>query len=520
MHLRPVTSGVLTVALAVGAATGIAATVSPATVSAAPATDVVINEVESNGDAVGDWVELANLDTEQAVDISGWTLVDGDAEHDPIVIPEGTTIESGGYWSIYTDVDPDYFGLGGNDSVVLRDAGGELADSTTWSGHSPTTWGRVPDMTGGFAVTGESTRNARNVAAVEENPVAASPWPFDPLTIAPVALDGDSAGNVAGDFAGDDMSGVDIAADGAAHVVNNGTGTLYVLDYDRAANTYSVAQSFVLKYPDGSGLPDSEGVTVGPNGALFVATERNNDASSTSRPSVLRFALPTDRDSGTLVATDEYSLSSLTGQIGANAGLEAIEYLPEAFGGAFAVGVEGTGKVHFVQLGAGGAVTEVQTYTSPFTGVMALDYDEVAGVLRVLCDEVCEGRSLEMAFDGTEFVTDGTLYARPAGMANLANEGFAAHRETVECTLGGATGTAERARFLWADDAAADGAGLRGAVTEPGECTVGDDNDTDDDEVGGSLGDLGPVLGSLGGFGIGVGSVAELLPSLPVKALG
>lgn len=499
MRLRTFSSGVLTVALAAGAAL-----VVPAAAPAAPLTNVVINEVESNGDAVGDWVELANLDTEQDVDISGWTLIDDDPTHDPIVIPEGTTIESGGYWSVYTDVDPDYFGLGGNDSVILRDGSGELVDSTTWSGHSPTTWGRIPDMTGEFAVTGEPTRNARNVAAVEEEPVVTSPWPFDPLTITPVALGGDFA-------EGDDMSGVDIAADGTAYVVNNGTGTLYVLAHDRAAGTYSIARTFVLKYPDGSGLPDSEGVTVGPDGVIYVATERNNAASSTSRPSILRFVLPTDRDSGTLDATDEYSLAALTGQIGANAGLEAIEYLPEAFGGAFAVGVEGTGKVHFVQLGAGGAVTEMQAYTSPFTGVMALDYDEARGALRVLCDEVCEGRSLEMTFNGTEFVTDGTLYARPAGMPNLANEGFASHRETVECTVGGATGTAERVRFLWADDAAADGAGLRAAVSDAGDCTI----DDDDSPATGSLGGfdaLLPAFGSLARLGVNVESAAGLMP--------
>lgn len=506
MRLHSLTSGLLTVVLAAGAATGL-----PASVSAAPGTGVVvINEVESNGDPVGDWVELANLDTEQSMDISGWTLVDGDPTHDPIVIPAGITIESGGYWSIYTDVDPDHFGLGGTDSVILRDAGGALVDSTAWSGHSPTSWGRVPDMTGGFAVTGESTRNTRNVAAVDEEPVVTSPWPVDPLTIAAVDL--------GGDFAGDDMSGVDIADDGTAYVVNNGTGTLYVLDHDRATGTYLVARSFVLTYPDGTGLPDSEGVTVGPDGAIVVATERNDDASSTSRPSLLRFVLPADRASGTLAATDEYSLSALTGPIGANAGLEAVEYLPRAWGGAFAVGVEGTGKVHFVRLGAAGAVTELQSYPSPFAGVMALDFDEVGGVLRVLCDEVCEGRSLEMTFNGTEFVTDGTIYARPAGMANLANEGFAAHRETVACALGGAPGTAERTRFLWADDAAADGTGLRGAVTEPGECTVGGD-----DDEGGSLGDLTPVLGSLAGIHPVFGSLAAdpaTLRSLPVGVAG
>ncbi|MDX2357299.1 lamin tail domain-containing protein [Dietzia sp. PP-33] len=500
MRFHPVTSGVLTAALAASAAIGL-----PAAVNAAPAATVVINEVESNGDAVGDWVELANLDTEQDVDISGWTLIDDDPTHDPIVIPAGTTIESGGYWSVYTDVDPDHFGLGGNDSVTLRDASSDIVDSTTWSGHAATTWGRIPDMTGEFAVTGESTRNVRNVAAVDEEPVVTSPWPFDPQTIAPVVL--------GGDFAGDDMSGVDIAADGTAYVVNNGTGTLYVLDYDRVAGTYSVARTFVLKYPDGAGLPDSEGVTVGPDGVIYVATERNNDAGGTSRPSILRFDLPTDRDSGALSATDEYSLSALTGQIGANSGLETIEYLPEPWGGAFAVGVEGTGKVHFVQLGAAGAVTEVQAFTSPFQGVMALDHDEATGILRVLCDEVCEGRSLEMTFDGTGFVTDGTLYDRPAGMANLANEGFAAHRETVECTLGDATGTAERVRLLWADDAATGGAGLRTALAETGDCVI------EDDDNGGQPGP-GIIVGSLGGVEIGFGSVSALLPSLPRPAQG
>lgn len=487
MHLRPLSSGVLAAALAAGTVIG-----TPAIVSAAePATaaDIVINEVESNGDAAGDWVELANLDTENELDVSGWTIVDGDPEHDPIVIPEGTTIESGGYWSIVTDGDPDYFGLGNNDSVTLRDSTGLLVDETTWSGHAATTWGRVPDMTGEFAMTGESTRGGANKAGGDVAPIETSPWPYDPMTVTPV--------NLGGDFADEDMSGVDFAADGTAYVVNNGTGTLYELGYDQATDEYSISGTFTLAYPDGTGTPDAEGVTAGPDGAVYVATERNNDSSGTSRPSVLRFELP-DSNDGTISATHEYSLSAMTGQIGANGGLEAVEYIPNVAGGIFAVGVETTGNIHFVQFGEDGTVTEVQRFESEFEGVMALDYSESTGILRVLCDEVCEGRSMEMTYDGAQFVTDGRLIARSAELANNAFEGYAAITETVDC----ADGTAgERTRILWADDAATEGHGLRGAITAP-ECTPGDGIVTS-----GSLGSIGTAFPALG----------SLLPPLPVQ---
>lgn len=510
MRLRPLSSGILAVALATSTVVGV-----PVLAAAAPpatAADIVINEVESNGDPVGDWVELANTNAEQHLDISGWTLFDNDPTHVPYTFAEGTVIESGGYLSVYTDEDPDGFGLGGNDSVTLRDADGEIVDHTEWSGHAATTWGRLPDMTGEFAVTGEPTRNLRNVAPTPEDPIETSPWPFDPQDITAVDL--------GGDFAGDDMSGVDLAADGTAYVVNNGTGTLYVLDRDADTDTYEIARTHVLAYADGTGIPDAEGVTVTPDGAVYVATERDNADKSTSRPSVLRYTLPADATTGELRAEVEYDLSGIVGEIGANAGLEAVQYLPDVWGGAFAVGVEGTGAVHFVQLGADASVTEKQTYASPFQGVMALDLDEATGVLRVLCDEVCEGRSLEMTFDGTEWTTDGTLYARPAAMPNIANEGFASHRETVACTLDGAEGTTTRVRLLWADDAATDGVGLRTAVGEPGECEAADSGPVAPGSLGGSLapGSLGGATSSLEGSLAAIGStvtansVAELAP--------
>ena len=42
-------------------------------------------------------------------------------------------------------------------------------------------------------------------------------------------------------------------------------------------------------FPGGVGQPDSEGLTVGPDGALYVTTERNNANNSIALNSVLRF---------------------------------------------------------------------------------------------------------------------------------------------------------------------------------------------------------------------------------------
>ena len=98
-------------------------------------------------------------------------------------------------------------------------------------------------------------------------------------------------------------------------------------------------------------------------------------------------------------------------------------------------------------------------------------------------------------------------------MSNLANEGYASTVDNIACETGG---TAERARYLWADDAGLDGISLRGALAAPGGCAS-----DDDDTVFGSL-NLGSLnggidlFGSLGDFGstmdITAQSVAELAP--------
>src|SRR4051812_49263871 len=70
---------------------------------------VVINEVESNGGAPGDWVELYNAGS-STVDVSGWRFLDNDNAHTPYVIPAGTSIIAGG--SLVLEESQFLFGLG------------------------------------------------------------------------------------------------------------------------------------------------------------------------------------------------------------------------------------------------------------------------------------------------------------------------------------------------------------------------------------------------------------------------
>lgn len=132
------------------------------------AATVRINEIESNGDKVADWVELVNTGTANA-DVSGWKILDNDPAHvaTPVVVPAGTTIPAGGHYAIYTEIaQSPGFGLGGNDSVTLLKADGTtVVDTYAWTAHAATTFGRCPDGTGDFALTTTSTRGLANACS-------------------------------------------------------------------------------------------------------------------------------------------------------------------------------------------------------------------------------------------------------------------------------------------------------------------------------------------------------------------
>ncbi|HST40951.1 MAG TPA: lamin tail domain-containing protein [Conexibacter sp.] len=152
---------------AAAACTVLAFGVAPASAVTTRLTDVKVNEVESNGDAVnGDWIELYNTGVvvNDEVDLSGVILSDSDNTH-RFVVPAGTFLGVG-EWAAFRVDDPTVsgnFGLGAADSARLFPAGtvnlGSVTptDSYAWTAHAATTYGRNPDGTGSFATTAAGT---------------------------------------------------------------------------------------------------------------------------------------------------------------------------------------------------------------------------------------------------------------------------------------------------------------------------------------------------------------------------
>ena len=553
--------------------------------------DVRLNEVESNGDSVADWVELTNTG-DQPADVSGWKLKDAGASNPFVTVPAGTTIAPGGFYAIYTEFPPPGFGLGVDDTVTLFQADGtSVVDSYSWSGgHAATTYGRCPDGTGDWQVTTVATRGEANAcSAIRLNEIKSDPNPdwvelvnlsdvpvdvtgwvvkdsteTNPTTLSGsvparghLLVEGLAAGLGGADavrlfdptqklidsyswtahgvpsyarcadgvgafttsaaatpggtndcpgletepwFGSQDVTTSDLAetfnqdasglafdpADPTGHtlwVAQNKAGTLWKMT--KSGATWVPAAGWAggrnPRYNDGTGAPDSEGITIGPDGAVYLATERDNSVSGVSKNAVLRY------EPGTSVnATDEWDLNGLLPTLGANLGLEGITWIPdgdlvaggfvdqstqEAYdpadyahhgSGLYAVAVEGTGLVYVVALEQTAAVHEAAhlvatvdpqlvTNAGP-ASAMDVAWDPETEQLRVLCDDSCDGTSVAMDLEAGAFAVT-TAYDRPLGMPNLNNEGLAFAPQS-SCVGG-------RKEVVWSDDGDTDSHSLR-----------------------------------------------------------
>ena len=123
---------------------------------------IVINEVESNGDAT-DWVEIMNVGT-QPVDISGWYLLDNDPvghKADVTPVPNGTTLTSGALYVFEQNKDFT-FGLGKADKAAIYDASGSIIAEYEWTAHANGVYARIPDGTGEFQDFAAATKGKKN----------------------------------------------------------------------------------------------------------------------------------------------------------------------------------------------------------------------------------------------------------------------------------------------------------------------------------------------------------------------
>ncbi|MER5988390.1 lamin tail domain-containing protein [Streptomyces sp. NPDC001787] len=437
---------------------------SGAPVSAQEQSTVRINEVESSGGSPGDWIELVNTGT-TAVDVSKWVVKDNDNSHS-YTIGKNTSLAPGAFLAL--DVDSS-FGLGSADSARLFTAGGSTAvDTYTWTDHATTTFGRCEDGTGAFRTTTAPTKGAAN-ACGDTGGGSGTTWPGG---AAVTVADGSNV-------FGENLSGLSFESPGVLWAVQNGPSKLFRLVPDgakwRPDPAGGWASGKTLRYAGGSGEPDAEGVVVTPDG-LFVATERDNSKGSTSAPKILRF--DTSSAASSLNAAAEWNLTSDLPSLPANAGPEAISWIPDTFltangfrdertgaaynpagypghgSGLFFVGVEDNGTVYAYALDqTGGGYTRVATLTSGFSGVMDLEFEPATGHLWAVCDDTCEGRSSTLGINAQGKFAITHTYDRPAGMGDYNNEGFAIAPNTA-CSGG-------HKPVVWSDDANDGGHALR-----------------------------------------------------------
>lgn len=480
--------------------------------------DIVINEITSDNDGIGftpfptlgDGIELHNTGTHD-VSLAGWKQVDSGAASAAADFSAGlyvngalaTVIPAGGF-GVFKSTK----GLSsGGDAVKIYTPDGTLVDELAYgagqagvdetvnSDHTYKSLAACPDGSNTFLEVSTASFGASNVTAcatgvppltgggsgpeaacdTEDGGTAPGTVPAGALTwpgSAPVTIDAACAWVTT--ESGQDLSGLafDPSNANVLYAVKNKShvwrllksGTTWVND---TANDWANGKD--LRFPGGTGLPDTEGITVGPDGALYITTERDNAASGVPLDTILRF--DPSAAGTTLTATDQWTLTADLGfsaSADANLGFEGVAYVPDSFlvgagfrtdagllyspanypgkvvGGLFLGAVEKNGHLIAYALNTDHSFSRVADISTGMVGVMDATFDADLGRIWAHCDNTCGNSTALLAIDSSgHFVVD-RQYATPAGLPNYNLEGFA--------VAPASTAVAGQRQVLWADD--------------------------------------------------------------------
>jgi hypothetical protein len=392
---------------------------------------------------------------------------------------------------------------GGDDPGGARTSPVDAADGDTRDGHAPVDEraadrappdGSAPDATTIDASAPDAralpldTQPAQPDAATPDAPAARPDGPlvFEPWPGASAVTAVDRANQL-----GSNVSGLQYQPGGGTEppallAVQNQPSKLYRLLEQNAVWAPDLANGWAagktLHYPNGKGAPDAEGVTTAGGGAaVYVSTEEDNDQ-HVSRLSILRF--DTAAPGTALTATHEWNLTAELPAVDANAGLEAIAWVPDAHlvargfidestgqayqptryrdhgDGVFLVALEMKSSIYAYALDhSAGTAHRLATFPSGQAAVMDLAFDVDLGVLWSACDNHCGNRITLLAVDddpasptrGRFVVRRG--FERPSTLPNLNDEGIT-FAPLGACVAG-------QRRFFWADDANTGGHALR-----------------------------------------------------------